>query len=158
MKKYLAKKVPAFTLLEMAVVLFIISLLVLIILPNVAAQRKNASKINRNALQTELNTQAQLYMNDHNVNSVTVADLEQAKYLTASQVEAIKREHLEISHEKLTLWGLFFGRNARRVGDNSSINTFGVSAGAPDVAKYAGTNILAPLRYGVGSNCPIHDC
>lgn len=100
MKKYLAKKVAAFTLLEMAVVLFIISLLVLIILPNVAAQRKNASKINRNALQTELNTQAQLYMNDHNVNSVTVADLEQAKYLTASQVEAIKREHLEISHEK----------------------------------------------------------
>ncbi|WP_338434363.1 prepilin-type N-terminal cleavage/methylation domain-containing protein [Ligilactobacillus saerimneri] len=100
MKKYLAKKVPAFTLLEMVVVLFIISLLVLIILPNVAAQRKNASKINRNALQTELNTQAQLYMNDHNVNSVTVADLEQAKYLTASQVEAIKREHLEISHEK----------------------------------------------------------
>ncbi|EKW99122.1 prepilin-type N-terminal cleavage/methylation domain-containing protein [Ligilactobacillus saerimneri] len=100
MKKYLAKKVPAFTLLEMAVVLFIISLLVLIILPNVATQRKNASKINRNALQTELNTQAQLYMNDHNVNSVTVADLEQAKYLTASQVEAIKREHLEISHEK----------------------------------------------------------
>lgn len=99
MKKYLAKKVPAFTLLEMAVVLFIISLLVLIILPNVAAQRKNASKINRNALQTELNTQAQLYMNDHNVNSVTVADLEQAKYLTASQVEAIKRGHLEISHE-----------------------------------------------------------
>ncbi|QLL77567.1 competence protein ComGC [Ligilactobacillus saerimneri] len=100
MKKYLAKKIPAFTLLEMAVVLFIISLLVLIILPNVAAQRKNASKINRNALQTELNTQAQLYMNDHNVNSVTVADLEQANYLTASQVEAIKREHLEISHEK----------------------------------------------------------
>lgn len=100
MKKYLAKKVPAFTLLEMAVVLFIISLLVLIILPNVATQRKNASKINRNALQTELNTQAQLYMNDYNVNSVTVADLEQAKYLTASQVEAIKREHLEISHEK----------------------------------------------------------
>lgn len=100
MKKYLAKKVAAFTLLEMAVVLFIISLLVLIILPNVAAQRKNASKINRNALQTELNTQAQLYMNDHNVNSVTIADLEQAKYLTASQVEAIKREHLEISHEK----------------------------------------------------------
>ena len=100
MKKYLAKKVAAFTLLEMAVVLFIISLLVLIILPNVAAQRKNASKINRNALQTELNTQAQLYMNDHNVNSVTVADLEQAKYLTANQVEAIKREHLEISHEK----------------------------------------------------------
>lgn len=100
MKKYLAKKLPACTLLEMAVVLFIISLLVLIILPNVAAQRKNASKINRNALQTELNTQAQLYMNDHNVNSVTVADLEQAKYLTASQVEAIKREHLEISHEK----------------------------------------------------------
>lgn len=100
MKKYLAKKVAAFTLLEMAVVLFIISLLVLIILPNVAAQRKNASKINRNALQTELNTQAQLYMNDHNVDSVTIADLEQAKYLTASQVEAIKREHLEISHEK----------------------------------------------------------
>lgn len=38
------KKKSAFTLLEMAVVLFIISLLILIILPNVAAQRKMLPK------------------------------------------------------------------------------------------------------------------
>ena len=44
-KKYLKKKKAGFTLLEMSIVLFIISLLILIILPNLAQQRKNATRI-----------------------------------------------------------------------------------------------------------------
>lgn len=94
------KKKSAFTLLEMAVVLFIISLLILIILPNVAAQRKNASKVNNHALQTELNTQAQLYMNDHNTDKVTIKELEDSHYLSADQVSAINKHGLKINDEK----------------------------------------------------------
>ena len=54
----------AFTLVEMAIVIFIISLLILIIMPNVAKQRSNAEKVNTQALQAELDTQAQLYADE----------------------------------------------------------------------------------------------
>lgn len=45
----LRKKKSAFTLIEMTVVLFIISLLILIVLPNIAQQRSNAKSIHGNA-------------------------------------------------------------------------------------------------------------
>ena len=48
------KKVKGFTLIEMAIVLFIISLLILIIIPNINHQRKNAVNVNSNAMRTEL--------------------------------------------------------------------------------------------------------
>ena len=40
------KKRRGFTLIEMAIVLFIISLLILIILPNIGTQRKHANTVN----------------------------------------------------------------------------------------------------------------
>lgn len=43
--KILKKKQSGFTLLEMSIVLFIISLLVLIMLPNLSQQRKHANSI-----------------------------------------------------------------------------------------------------------------
>ncbi|WP_286007010.1 prepilin-type N-terminal cleavage/methylation domain-containing protein [Ligilactobacillus aviarius] len=46
------KKVKGFTLIEMAIVLFIISLLILIIIPNINHQRKNAVNVNSNAMRT----------------------------------------------------------------------------------------------------------
>ena len=61
------RKLKGFTLIEMAIVLFIISLLILIVLPNIGMQRKHADSINGKALQTQLNTQAQLYMDEKNV-------------------------------------------------------------------------------------------
>ena len=51
------KKSEGFTLIEMAIVLFIISLLILIIIPNINHQRKNAVNINSNAMKTKLRTQ-----------------------------------------------------------------------------------------------------
>ena len=57
-------KMKAFTLVEMAIVIFIISLLILIIIPNVAKQRSNAENVNTQALQAELDTQAQLYADE----------------------------------------------------------------------------------------------
>ncbi len=94
-KKRRRKK--AFTLIEMAVVLFIISLLVLLIVPNLSSQRTHADKVNTDALQTELNSQAQLYADDRNVavETVSVKMLEDDNYLTAKQAAKMKEKNLE---------------------------------------------------------------
>ena len=78
-------KMKAFTLVEMAIVIFIISLLILIIIPNVAKQRSNAENVNTQALQAELDTQAQLYADEKGtaMENVAPTDLEKAGYLTA---------------------------------------------------------------------------
>ena len=51
------RKREAFTLLEMSIVLFIISLLILIVLPNLTAQRKSAKRIHRDAMVSVVQTQ-----------------------------------------------------------------------------------------------------
>lgn len=96
-KKNQSKNKSAFTLIEMAVVLFIISLLILLIVPNLSKQRTHADKVNTEALQTELNSQAQLYADDKNVaiETVNVKMLENDKYLTEKQAEKMQSKHLE---------------------------------------------------------------
>lgn len=91
-------KMKAFTLVEMAIVIFIISLLILIIIPNVAKQRSNAENVNTQALQAELDTQAQLYADEKGtaMENVAPTDLEKAGYLTAKQVTAIEKHHLKV--------------------------------------------------------------
>ncbi|WGN89647.1 prepilin-type N-terminal cleavage/methylation domain-containing protein [Ligilactobacillus faecis] len=96
------KKVEAFTLLEMSVVLFIISLLILIIIPNITKQRTNAENVNTQALQAELNTQAQLYADEKDValNSIAPEQLEKEGYLTARQVKEVEKHHLKIGKQE----------------------------------------------------------
>lgn len=96
-KKNQSKNKSAFTLVEMAIVLFIISLLILLIVPNLSKQRTHADKVNTEALQTELNSQAQLYADDKNVaiETVNVKMLENDKYLTEKQAEKMQAKHLE---------------------------------------------------------------
>ncbi|MDQ2234832.1 prepilin-type N-terminal cleavage/methylation domain-containing protein [Ligilactobacillus animalis] len=91
-------KMKAFTLVEMAIVIFIISLLILIIIPNVAKQRSNAENVNTQALQAELDTQAQLYADEKGtaMENVAPTDLEKAGYLIAKQVAAIEKHHLKV--------------------------------------------------------------
>lgn len=92
----------AFTLVEMAIVIFIISLLILIIIPNVAKQRSNAENVNTQALQAELDTQAQLYADEKGtaMENVAPTDLEKAGYLTAKQVAAIEKHHLKVEKKE----------------------------------------------------------
>ena len=85
-------KMKAFTLVEMAIVIFIISLLILIIMPNVAKQRSNAEKVNTQALQAELDTDEK----GTEMENVAPTDLEKAGYLTAKQVAAIEKHHLKV--------------------------------------------------------------
>lgn len=99
-KKYLMKKQPAFTLLEMSIVLFIISLLILIILPNLAHQRQNASRIHRDAMVSVVQTQVDAYENETGATNVSLDQLRQHDYLTAAQVQKAKKEHIAVVNGK----------------------------------------------------------
>lgn len=99
-KKYLMKKQPAFTLLEMSIVLFIISLLILIILPNLAHQWQNASRIHRDAMVSVVQTQVDAYENETGATNVSLDQLRQHDYLTAAQVQKAKKEHIAVVNGK----------------------------------------------------------
>ena len=86
----------AFTLLEMAIVLFIISLLVLIVLPNLSTQREHATKIHENAMTNVVQTQLDLYENDTGQRAQSIDQLVENQYLTAAQAQKATREHIKV--------------------------------------------------------------
>ena len=100
MKKLLLKKHSGFTLLEMSIVLFIVSLLVLIILPNLSSQRKHASGVHRSAMVSVVQTQIDLYQNESGDGKVTFEALEKNDYLTKQQVDKAQKEHIVIEGDK----------------------------------------------------------
>ncbi|WP_302116816.1 competence type IV pilus major pilin ComGC [uncultured Limosilactobacillus sp.] len=94
--KILNKKESAFTLLEMSIVLFIISLLVLIVLPNLSQQRKHANSIHRKAMVSVIQTQIDSYENENGADNVSFEELKNANYLTDAQVQQAHREKIVI--------------------------------------------------------------
>jgi len=96
-----------FTLIEMVIVLFIISLLLLIMIPNLVQQKDHADKKSEEAFRTTLVTQAGLYLEnnydkeskgnnaDKTDGKVTIKDLEDGEYITHNQ--ALKAEKLQIT-------------------------------------------------------------
>ncbi|WP_338232537.1 prepilin-type N-terminal cleavage/methylation domain-containing protein [Companilactobacillus muriivasis] len=88
-----------FTLIEMVIVLFIISLLLLIMIPNLVQQKNHADKQSTEAFKTTLVTQAGLYLENHpektnedgTKGTVTVDNLESEKYITPSQSTRAKK-------------------------------------------------------------------
>lgn len=86
----------AFTLLEMAIVLFIISLLVLIVLPNISTQREHATKIHENAMTNVVQTQLDLYENDTGQRAQSIDQLVENQYLTAAQAQKATSEHIKV--------------------------------------------------------------
>ena len=95
------KKRNAFTLLEMSIVLFIISLLILIVLPNLSAQRKSAKRIHGDAMVSVIQTQVDEYSNDGGKEDVSLEELKEAKYLTAAQVKKAHEQHIVIVDGKV---------------------------------------------------------
>lgn len=95
MKKF-NKKRHGFTLLEMAIVLFIISLLILIVLPNLASQRKHASGVHRSAMVSVVQTQIDLYQNETGEGKVDFETLQAQDYLTKDQVAKAQKENISI--------------------------------------------------------------
>ncbi|WP_433597252.1 competence type IV pilus major pilin ComGC [Limosilactobacillus reuteri] len=94
--KILKKKQSGFTLLEMSIVLFIISLLVLIMLPNLSQQRKHANSIHRKAMTSVIQTQIDAYENENGTDNVSLEELNKANYLTDAQVQQAHHEKIVI--------------------------------------------------------------
>ena len=94
--KILKKKQSGFTLLEMSIVLFIISLLVLIMLPNLSHQRKHANSIHGKAMTSVIQPQIDAYENENGTDNVSLEELNKANYLTAAQVQQAHHEKIVI--------------------------------------------------------------
>ena len=94
--KILKKKQSGFTLLEMSIVLFIISLLVLIMLPNLSQQRKHANSIHGKSMTSVIQTQIDAYENENGTDNVSLEELNKANYLTDAQVQQAHHEKIVI--------------------------------------------------------------
>ncbi len=82
-------KKKGFTLIELLVCLFIIGLMMLLIIPNIAQQRKTAQDQADKAIIKVIETQQQSYMLEHNTKQIpTVEELLSKEYIDAKQVEA----------------------------------------------------------------------
>ena len=88
MKKLLKKK-KGFTLIELLICLFIIGLMMLLIIPNIAKQREEAQKKSDDAIVKVIKNQQELYQIDKNVKDKPSADqLAKENYITAEQLKA----------------------------------------------------------------------
>lgn len=86
MKKLMKLKNKAFTLVEMLVVLGIISLLLLIFVPNLSQQKDAIQKKGNAAVIKVVESQMELYELEHD-KEATVADLQADGYITEKQAE-----------------------------------------------------------------------
>ncbi|CYW06659.1 competence type IV pilus major pilin ComGC [Streptococcus suis] len=86
MKKLVEMKVKAFTLVEMLVVLGIISLLLLLFVPNLSKQKEAIKESGGTAVVKVVESQMELYELKYE-KKATVEDLQQAGYITEKQAE-----------------------------------------------------------------------
>lgn len=88
----------AFTLIEMVIVLFIISLLLLIMIPNLANQKEHANTRSEEAFKTTLVTQAEMFVDNakEKTDKVTLEQLEEADYISAAQ----KKRAIDMGYNK----------------------------------------------------------
>lgn len=83
-KKTLKNK-EAFTLMEMVLVLFIISVLMLMIIPNVANTKKSVETKGTDALAVVVQTQADMYELDTGTEATSFTELNTGGYLSMKQ-------------------------------------------------------------------------
>ncbi|MFM0759950.1 competence type IV pilus major pilin ComGC [Streptococcus suis] len=86
MKKLIEMKVKGFTLVEMLVVLGIISLLLLLFVPNLSQQKDAIQKKGNAAVVKVVESQMELYELGYD-KEATVEDLQKAGYITPKQAE-----------------------------------------------------------------------
>ena len=94
-------KKKGFTLIELLVCLFIIGLMMLLIIPNIAQQRKTAQDKSDEAIVRVVKSQQQAYMIDLKTNDIpTVEQLKAKGYINDSQVEAYNKVPQALKDEK----------------------------------------------------------
>ena len=94
-------KKKGFTLIELLVCLFIIGLMMLLIIPNIAKQREEAKKKSDAAIVHIVENQKQSYMLDKNTNTIpTVDELLKEKYIDQKQLDAYNKAPDKLKNEK----------------------------------------------------------
>ena len=98
MKKLIMKlkeaKIKAFTLVEMLIVLLIISVLLLLFVPNLTKQKDAVNDKGKAAVVKVVESQAELYSLDKN-EEASLSKLEADGRITAEQVKAYKEYHVK---------------------------------------------------------------
>ena len=85
-------KKKGFTLIELLVCLFIIGLMMLLIIPNIAQQRKTAQDKSDEAIVNVIKTQQQSYMLEKNTKEVpTLDELLKEHYIDQKQIDAYNK-------------------------------------------------------------------
>lgn len=100
-KKNISNK-QAFTLIEMTVVLFIISVLSLLIIPNVTSVRSSIDAQGKEALVTVIRTQSQLYELEKKEATPTLDSLK-GTYLTTEQVNKAGKMGISLVNGVITV-------------------------------------------------------
>ena len=95
MKKCKKMNAKGFTLIEMVLVLFVISILMLLIIPNVVTQKEKVDTQGTKALVTVVQTQVELYEMEFGTKATTFDMLKTKNYLSETQVKQ--------ANDKLTL-------------------------------------------------------
>ena len=91
MKKLLKKK-KGFTLIELLICLFIIGLMMLLIIPNIAKQREKAQEKSDAAIVKVIENQKELYQLDKNVKEKPdVSTLKNNGYITQEQLDSYNK-------------------------------------------------------------------
>ena len=94
-------KKKGFTLIELLVCLFIIGLMMLLIIPNIAQQRKTAQDKSDEAIVRVVKAQQQAYMIDLKTNDIpTLEQLKTKGYINDSQAEAYNKAPQALKDEK----------------------------------------------------------
>ncbi|MGP6139664.1 MULTISPECIES: competence type IV pilus major pilin ComGC [unclassified Jeotgalibaca] len=81
------KNKRGFTLIEMLIVLVIVSVLSLLIVPNISKTTENVDEEAEYALTRVIESQASIYKLENGTAPSTLAELEQGGYLTQEQVD-----------------------------------------------------------------------
>ncbi|GFH42456.1 competence protein ComGC [Lactococcus hodotermopsidis] len=92
------KIVKAFTLIEMLVVLLIISVLILLFVPNLASQKETVKNTGNAAVVKVVNSQAELYALDH-TDVATLSILVKNGNITQKQADAYNAYYTKNTNE-----------------------------------------------------------
>lgn len=84
--KLLRKRQPAFTLIEMLVVLLIVSVLLLLFVPNISKQKEHIEASGGRALVKVVESQAELYALSHE-DQATLSSLVAADFISQDQAD-----------------------------------------------------------------------
>jgi len=97
----LNRKRKGFTLIETVTTLFIISLLAMLIIPNVENVRQSAQRRQSDALVKLISGQVALYFEDGKRNTVSIKELVASGYLTQEQANTANNAHIVIKDNQV---------------------------------------------------------